>query len=97
MRAPCALRRAPPELPGFIGASVWISPLRARPLGAVLLRFSPEMIPDLRGAGVGVPLRPVRSHHGRGSDQGVAAALRNVIGSLSGWDAELNATARPAG
>ncbi len=45
--SPLAFSSGPPELPGLMGASVWIMPVNARPLGAVLLRPRPETMPEV--------------------------------------------------
>jgi hypothetical protein len=42
---PPASRRGPPELPGLIGASVWMTSSIVNPFGAVIWRPRPEMIP----------------------------------------------------
>jgi hypothetical protein len=42
---PSALRSAPPELPGFRAASVWMAPEMVAPSGAWRLRCRAETIP----------------------------------------------------
>src|SRR3954447_7683598 len=45
---PLALSSGPPELPGLMEASVWIEPSMPKPLGAWMLRSSPETMPSLK-------------------------------------------------
>ena len=47
MTSPAALRIGPPELPGFSAASVWIAWATVKPLGAWIVRSSPETMPVL--------------------------------------------------
>jgi hypothetical protein len=42
---PLASMSGPPELPGLIGASVWMTSSIVKPLGARISRPRPEMIP----------------------------------------------------
>ena len=45
---PSASSTGPPELPGFIAASVWIACATVKPLGAWMVRSTPETMPVLR-------------------------------------------------
>ena len=44
---PSASISGPPELPGLIAASVWITSEIVKPLGALICRCSAEMIPEV--------------------------------------------------
>jgi hypothetical protein len=44
---PRASSSGPPELPGLIGASVWMTLSMLKPLGAWISRPSPETIPEV--------------------------------------------------
>jgi hypothetical protein len=47
MTLPAASSTGPPELPGFSAASVWIAWATVKPLGALIVRSSPETMPVL--------------------------------------------------
>jgi hypothetical protein len=55
---PAALSSGPPELPGLMGASVWIASSIPNPLGAVIWRPSAEMMPSVavRSSPKGLPI-----------------------------------------
>ena len=44
---PSASISGPPELPGLIAASVWITSEIVKPFGALIWRWSAEMIPEV--------------------------------------------------
>ena len=60
---PCALSSGPPELPGLIGASVWMTLSIVKPLGAVIERCSAETTPvvSVRSRPNGLPIASVGS------------------------------------
>ena len=47
MTWPSALSTGPPELPGFMAASVWSACATVKPFGALIVRSTPDTIPVL--------------------------------------------------
>ena len=60
---PCALSSGPPELPGLIGASVWITLSISKSFGAWIWRCSADTTPVVseRGSPNGLPIAAVGS------------------------------------
>ena len=63
MTWPCALSSGPPELPGLIGASVWMTLSMLKPLGAVIERCRADTTPvvSVRSRPNGLPIASVGS------------------------------------
>ena len=64
---PAALSSGPPELPGLIGASVWITESIEKPLGARISRPTPETMPSVavrsrpKGLPIAIAVSPTRT------------------------------------
>ena len=85
----------PPELPGLIGASVWITESISKPLGAWMWRPSPETIPSVA---VAVEPERVADRDRRIADLHVARVGElerlDALGHAAGVDAEHGQVAR---
>ena len=63
MTRPAASRSGPPELPGLIAASVWMTPSISKPFGAWIVRFVADTTPvvSVRSRPNGLPIAIVGS------------------------------------
>ena len=63
MTRPAASRSGPPELPGLIAASVWMTPSISKPFGAWIVRFVADTTPvvSVRSRPKGLPIAIVGS------------------------------------